>query len=107
MWVYRPMTPSPQCAAREKSLRTARHRLDEAARLSVSMVASLQSLPPFHLVTVIVTLDSLTTCFPFREAQTLSGPPKPVLHTDPPVLVDVSRKVKLYRSCGILSVDAK
>ena len=28
--------------------RAAKHRLDEPARLSLSMVASLQSLPPFH-----------------------------------------------------------
>ena len=34
--------------ARENASRAARHRLDEPARLSLSMVASLQSPPPFH-----------------------------------------------------------
>jgi len=82
MTVYRPMTPSRQCAAREKSLRAARHRLDEPTRLSLGMVASLQSPPPFHLVTVIVALDTVNPYFLFREALTLLGPPKPVLQTD-------------------------
>ena len=34
--------------------RPAKHRLDEPARLSLGMVASLQSLPPFHLAKFIV-----------------------------------------------------
>jgi hypothetical protein len=42
------MTFSRQRAAREKAPSAAEHRLDEPARLSLSMVASLQSLPPFH-----------------------------------------------------------
>ena len=42
MGVYRPMTSLLYRAARENASRAARHRLDEPARLSLSMVASLQ-----------------------------------------------------------------
>src|SRR5579863_3371689 len=47
--VYRPMTFLVVSVQRERiGSRAAKHRLDEPARLSLSMVASLQSLPPFH-----------------------------------------------------------
>ena len=49
MGVYRPVTFLVVRALRDWiGSRPAKHRLDEPARLSLSMVASLQSLPPFH-----------------------------------------------------------
>jgi len=70
-------------AGKRESLspRAARHRLDEPTRLSLGMVASLQSPPPFHLVTVIVASDTVALTFPFgysvralkRAAQTSGG----------------------------------
>ena len=72
----------PSVQRERRASRAARHRLDEPTRLSLGMVASLQSPPPFHLVTVILALDTVNPYSPFREAQTLPGPPKPVLQTD-------------------------
>jgi hypothetical protein len=43
------MTLSDRSVQRERrASRAARHRIDEPARLSLSMAASLQSPPPFH-----------------------------------------------------------
>jgi len=47
MRVYRPMTSSVSVQRERRTSRAAKHRLDEPARLSLSMVASLQSLPSF------------------------------------------------------------
>ena len=48
MGVYRPMTFSVNVQRGRRTSRAAEHRLDEPSGLSLSMVASLQSLPPFH-----------------------------------------------------------
>jgi len=60
MWVYRPMTSFLYRAARENASRAAKHRLDEPARLSLSMVPCLKGAsvspgrfivaPPRHAV---------------------------------------------------------
>jgi hypothetical protein len=42
------MTSSVSVQRERRTSRAAKHRLDEPAKLSLSMVASLQSLPPFH-----------------------------------------------------------
>ncbi len=54
--------------------RAAKHRLDEPARLSLSsMVASLQSLPPFHRFTRQVHFSSAVLNFQFARETTEQG----------------------------------
>ena len=49
MGVYRPMTVSTEYKRERINSRAAEHRLDEPARLSLSMVASLDCPLPFRL----------------------------------------------------------
>lgn len=55
MRVYRPMTvcDSVPQAREDKTSRAAKHRPDEPTKLSLSMVASLQSLLSFRLVELL------------------------------------------------------
>ena len=50
MGVYRPMAFCRSTQRERISSRAAKHRLDEPTRLSLGVVASLQSPLPFHLM---------------------------------------------------------
>ena len=70
MRVYRPMTSSVSVQRGRRTSRAAEHRLDEPARLSLGMVASLQSPPPFRPASSSVTTCRFSTSLARDSART-------------------------------------